>query len=70
MIRETDDVNISNAERAEMTNRSGADIFVRVHANSLSDTSVHGALTMCRGHPKIPIMEICTARAQHCQRQW
>lgn len=48
MIRETDDVNISNAERAEMANRSGADIFVRVHANSLSDTSVHGALTMCQ----------------------
>lgn len=48
MIRETDDVNISNAERAEMANKSGADIFVRVHANSLSDTSVHGALTMCQ----------------------
>ena len=48
MIRETDDVNISNAERAEMANKSGADIFVRVHANSLNDTSVHGALTMCQ----------------------
>lgn len=48
MIRETNDVNISNAERAEMANKSGADIFVRVHANSLSDTSVHGALTMCQ----------------------
>lgn len=48
MIRETDDVNISNAERAEMANKSGADIFVRVHANSLNDTSVNGALTMCQ----------------------
>ena len=48
MIRETDDVDISNAERAEMANKSGADIFVRVHANSLNDTSVHGALTMCQ----------------------
>lgn len=47
MIRETNEVNISNAERAEMANNSGADIFVRVHANSLSDTSVHGALSMC-----------------------
>lgn len=47
MIRESHDVDISNAERAEMANNSGADLFVRVHANSLNDTSVHGALTMC-----------------------
>lgn len=46
MIRESDDVNISNAERAEMANKSGADIFIRVHANSLNDSSVHGVLTM------------------------
>lgn len=48
MIRETHDVNISNSERAEMANKSGADIFVRVHANSLNDSSVHGVLTMCQ----------------------
>lgn len=48
MIRETNDVNISNSERAEMAMKSGADIFVRVHANSLNDSSVHGALTMCQ----------------------
>ncbi|WP_349946921.1 N-acetylmuramoyl-L-alanine amidase [Lacrimispora sp. BS-2] len=48
MIRETNDVNISNAERAQMADKSGADIFVRVHANSLNDSSVHGALTMCQ----------------------
>lgn len=48
MIRETDDVNISNAERAEIANKSGADIFVRVHGNSLNDSSVHGVLTMCQ----------------------
>lgn len=46
MIRETHDVNISNAERAEMANHSGADIFVRIHGNSLNDSSVHGVLTM------------------------
>lgn len=48
MVRETNDVNISNAERAQMANNSGADIFIRVHANSLNDKSVHGALTMCQ----------------------
>lgn len=48
MIRETNDVNISNAERAEMAEKSGADIFVRVHANSLNDQSIQGALTMCQ----------------------
>ena len=47
MIRETKDVDISNAERAKLANEYGADAFVRVHANSLSDSSVHGALTMC-----------------------
>lgn len=48
MIRETNDVNISNAERAKMANESGADIFIRVHGNSLNDSSIHGALTMCQ----------------------
>lgn len=48
MIRETNEVNISNAERAEMANKSGADIFIRVHANSLNDSSVHGVLNMCQ----------------------
>lgn len=48
MIRETNEVDISNAERAKMANESGADLFIRVHANSLNDSSVAGALTMCQ----------------------
>lgn len=48
MIRETNEVNISNSKRADMAVKSGADIFVRVHANSLNDSSVHGTLTMCQ----------------------
>lgn len=47
MVREIHEVDLSNSERAKMANESGADIFVRVHANSLSNSSVRGTLTMC-----------------------
>lgn len=47
MVREIHEVDLSNAERAKMANESGADIFIRVHANSLSNSSVRGTLTMC-----------------------
>ncbi|MCI8514016.1 MAG: N-acetylmuramoyl-L-alanine amidase [Lachnospiraceae bacterium] len=46
MIRETHEVDISNAERATLANEYGADIFLRVHANSSSDSGVNGSLTM------------------------
>lgn len=44
MIRRTNDCPLSNAERAQVANESGADIFVRIHANGLDDPSVSGAL--------------------------
>jgi len=46
MIRETHDVDISNKTRAEMAAESGAKIFVRIHANGSSDSSVNGILTI------------------------
>lgn len=48
MIRTTHDVDLSNAERAQIANAANADAFIRIHGNSYDDPSVHGALTMCQ----------------------
>ena len=48
MIRRTHDVDLSNAQRAQIANDAKADIFIRIHGNSYSDPEVHGALTMCQ----------------------
>jgi len=48
MVRETHDVDISNVERARVANEAGADAFIRVHANSSSNSSAEGVLTICQ----------------------
>lgn len=42
MTRETHDVNISNARRAQMMNEAGADCWLRIHANGNNDRSRYG----------------------------
>lgn len=44
MVRRTNDCPLSNAERAQVANDSGADIFVRIHANGSENAKVSGSL--------------------------
>jgi N-acetylmuramoyl-L-alanine amidase len=46
MTRTTNDVNLSNAERAMLANRSQADLFVRIHGNASPDPNQAGASTL------------------------
>lgn len=46
MCRTSNDVNISNAERAQIANNAGAGAFIRIHANGSTNAGVSGALSM------------------------
>ncbi len=48
MVRTSNDVDMSNSERAAVANEAGADAFIRIHANGSEDSTVHGAMTICQ----------------------
>ena len=48
LTRESHDVDISNAQRAQVANELYADAFLRIHINGAEDPSVNGIVTICQ----------------------
>ena len=53
MVRETHNVNISNKERALMTNKAGCTVYLRIHADGSENRSVNG-VSVLTSSPRNP----------------
>ncbi len=69
MIRETNNVHISNMARAEIANKYSAAAFVRIYANSWTDETMRGATTICQTeHNPYPTCAIHYTRSNRLSR--
>ncbi|MBQ8803891.1 MAG: N-acetylmuramoyl-L-alanine amidase [Tyzzerella sp.] len=68
MTRSTHDVNISNMERAQYATSVGADIAVRIHANSISNSSVAGAETLAPSSSNAYVSHLANASQSLSQK--
>ena len=68
LTRETNDVDISNIERAAVAERERADAFLRIHANGSDNPYVSGAVTICMtpGTPFNPELYPASRRLSDC----
>ena len=53
MVRETNDVDISNKEREIKTNNAGCSLYIRLHADGINNSSTQGA-SVLTSSPKNP----------------
>ncbi len=62
MTRTTNDVNLSNVQRAQIFNRAKTDYAIRLHCNGSTDASIHGAFMLVPA--KNPYLNDCKRAAQ------
>lgn len=62
MTRETNDVNISNVERAQLFNEKKTDYALRLHCNGSEDKTIHGAFMLVP--TENPYLEECDRAAE------
>lgn len=48
MTRTTQEVDLSNSQRAKIANEANADAFVRIHANGSENSETSGVMTICQ----------------------
>ncbi len=71
MTRTTANVDISNAQRAQVANSAAANLFLRIHADSSTNASVHGVSTLYPGGNEwvAPISQRSLKAASAIQRE-